>query len=81
MFGLPLMRESHFFVDGVMAILARDSFIDIDRKRLRDPLLMIGEAAEDVEFSYGSELRNSCGPGDRGVSGADDFTADAAVET
>lgn len=32
--ALPLMRESHFLVEGVMAIFARESFWDIERRRL-----------------------------------------------
>lgn len=52
-----------------MAILARESFWEIERRRLCDEDFMIGEAAEVVECSYGSELRNEGVSGDRGVRG------------
>jgi hypothetical protein len=34
LFGRPLTRESHFLVEGVIAIFARASFWDIERRRL-----------------------------------------------
>jgi hypothetical protein len=47
------MRESHFLLDGVMAILARESFCDMERRRLcgEEVDLMMGEAAEVVVLS------------------------------
>lgn len=54
---LPWILESHFLVEGVMAILASDSFCEIERRRLCGPDLMIGDAALVIVFSYGSELR------------------------
>ena len=67
--ALPLIRESHFFEEGVIAILASESFCEMLRNRLCGPDFMIGDAAEVVLFSYGSELRNECCSGDSGVSG------------
>lgn len=49
--GRPLMRESHFFTVGDMAILARASFCDMERRRLCEEPLMMGEADVMVEFS------------------------------
>lgn len=48
---LPLIRLSHFLVDGVIAILARESFCEIERNRLCGPDFMMGEADVVVEFS------------------------------
>jgi hypothetical protein len=73
----PLILESHFLVEGVIAILARDSFCDIDRKRLwGEDDFMIGEAEVTVAVSKGSELRKACGSGDNGVRGAECFNSD-----
>ncbi len=53
------MRDSFDFLDGVMAIFASASFMEIDRSRLWCPgLLFMGDAGLLSEFSYGSELRN-----------------------
>lgn len=50
--NLPLMRVSYGFFAGVMAILARASFIDIERRRLcAAGFLMMGDAAFVLEFS------------------------------
>lgn len=50
--ALPLMRVSNCFFAGEMAILASDSFIEIERSRLCVAgFLMIGEAALLFEFS------------------------------
>jgi hypothetical protein len=50
-FALPLRRESHFF-EGEMAILAKESFCEMERRRLCGPLdLMMGEADDVVEVS------------------------------
>ena len=43
--------ESHFFVEGVMAILARESFSEMERRRLCGDCLRIGDAAFVLEFS------------------------------
>jgi hypothetical protein len=80
MLGLPLMRESHFFVDGVIAIFARESFIEMERRRLCGEDFRIGEAAEEVEVSYGSELRKEGVSGERGVRGGNGLVWGAAVE-
>lgn len=67
---LPLMRESYGFFDGVIAILAKESFMDMERNRLCVAgFLMMGDAALVVEFSYGSELRKER-EGEDGVGGA-----------
>jgi hypothetical protein len=48
----PLMRVSYVFFTGEMAILASESFIEIDRNRLwAAGFLMRGDAALLVEFS------------------------------
>jgi len=47
----PLTLESHFFVEGEMAILAKASFCDIERKRLCGEDLIIGEAEDTVDVS------------------------------
>lgn len=47
----PLTRESHFLVEGEMAILARESFCDMDRRRLWGEDLMMGEAEDTVDVS------------------------------
>jgi hypothetical protein len=49
--GFPLTRESHFLVEGVIAILARESFCEMDRRRLCGGDLIMGEAALLVAFS------------------------------
>jgi len=50
--ALPLMRASYGFFAGVMAILARDNFMEIERSRLCVAgFLMMGDAALLVEFS------------------------------
>jgi hypothetical protein len=51
MLGLPLIRESHFFDEEPIVILASESFCDMERRRLWGACLMIGEAALVVEFS------------------------------
>jgi hypothetical protein len=67
--ALPLMRESYGFFAGEMAILARESFMDIDRnRRCAAGFLMMGDAALLFEFSYGSELRKESA-GELGVNG------------
>lgn len=63
-----LRRESHFFVDGVMAMRARDSFCEMERRRLCGLDLMMGDAALLFAFSNGSEERKAWA-GDWGVSG------------
>ena len=66
----PFILESHFLVDGVMAILASESFIEMERRRrCGGAFLIMGDAALVAEFSYGSELRNACDAGDAGVRG------------
>lgn len=48
----PSIRESHFLFEGLeIAILARESFWLMERRRLCGVFLMMGEAAEVVEFS------------------------------
>jgi hypothetical protein len=42
--AFPLMRVSYVFFAGEMAIFARASFIEIDRKRLWGAGLIIGDA-------------------------------------
>jgi hypothetical protein len=50
--ALLLMRESYGFFAGEMAILARESFIEIDRnRRCAAGFLMMGEAALLLAFS------------------------------
>jgi hypothetical protein len=49
--GLPLTRESHFLVEGPIAIFARESFMDMERRRLCGEDLRIGEAAFVVDVS------------------------------
>lgn len=49
---LPLTRVSYGFFEGVIAILARESFMDIDRNRLcATGFLMMGDAALVLAFS------------------------------
>lgn len=48
---LPFILESHFLVEGVMAILAKDSLCEIARRRLCGAFLIMGDAALVVEFS------------------------------
>jgi hypothetical protein len=57
---LPFILESHFRVFGEIAMRASESFCEMLRKRLCGADLMIGEAADVVELSNGSELRNEC---------------------
>lgn len=59
-----------FDEDGVMAILARDNFIEIDRKRLCVEGLFAGIAVLLAGFAKGSVLRKACVAGDLGVGGA-----------
>jgi hypothetical protein len=49
--ALPLMRVSYAFFEGVMAILARASFMEMDRNRLWAAGLIIGDAEWIVEVS------------------------------
>ena len=50
--ALPLMRESYGFFAGEMAILARESFIEIERnRRCAAGFLMMGDAALLFWFS------------------------------
>lgn len=67
--AVPLTRESHRLVEGVIAMRARERRWEMERRRLWGDCLMRGEAALVVEFSYGSEERKACGPGDCGVRG------------
>jgi hypothetical protein len=62
-------RKSHFFVEGVIAILARESFCDIERSRLCGADLIMGDAEVVEAVSKGSELRKECVAGLCGVSG------------
>lgn len=61
-----------FFLDedGVMAILARDSFIEMDRRRLCVEGLFAGIAVLATGFAKGSVFRKACVAGDIGVGGA-----------
>lgn len=65
--GLPFILESHLRVVGEIAMRASESFCDMLRKRLCGADLRIGEAADVVELSNGSELRNECEPDEAGV--------------
>ena len=56
--------------DGVMAILARESFIEMDRRRLCAEGLFAGIAVLEAGFAKGSVLRKACVAGDMGVGGA-----------
>ena len=42
--GLPLILESHFRVDGVIAILAMERRAEMERRRLCGGDFIIGEA-------------------------------------
>jgi hypothetical protein len=63
-----------FDEDGVMAILARESFIEIDRRRLCVEGLFAGIVVLTAGFAKGSVLRKACvadiGVADIGVGGA-----------
>lgn len=49
---LPWMRESNCFLAGVMAILASESFMEMERsRRWAVGFLMMGEAGLVEEFS------------------------------
>ena len=73
----PLNRESRFFVEGVIAIFASDSFCDIDRRRLcGEEDFMMGNAEGTLGVSKGSKLRKACGAGDNGVRGAECLNSD-----
>lgn len=56
--------------DGPMAILARESFIEIERSRLCAEGLFAGIAVVAAGFAKGSVLRKACVAGDMGVDGA-----------
>lgn len=56
--------------DGVMAILARESFMEMDRRRLCVEGLFAGIAVLGAGFAKGSVLRKACVAGDMGVGGA-----------
>ena len=58
-----------FFDDGAMAIRARDSFIEMDRRRLCVEGLFAGIAVLAAGFAKGSVLRKACVAGDMGVPG------------
>ena len=61
-----------FFLDeeGVMAILARESFIEMDRRRLCVDGLLAGIVVVAVGFAKGSVFRKAWVAGDIGVGGA-----------
>ena len=59
-----------FDEDGVMAILARESFIEIDRRRLCVEVLLAVLAVLAEDFAKGSVLKNAWLAGDMGVGGA-----------
>ena len=69
------MLAFFFDEDGVMAILARESFIEIDLRRLCVDGLFAGMAVLAAGFAKGSVLRKACvavdiGVADMGVGGA-----------
>lgn len=59
-----------FDEDGVMAILASESFIEMERRRLCVEGLLAGMAVLAAGFAKGSVLRKACVAGDMGVGGA-----------
>ena len=59
-----------FFDEGVMAILAKESFIEIERRRLCVEGLFAGIAVFAAGFAKGSVLRKAWVAGDMGVGGA-----------
>lgn len=59
-----------FDEDGLMAILARESFIEIDRRRLCVDGLFAGIVVLAAGFAKGSVLRKAWVAGDIGVGGA-----------
>ena len=68
------MLEFFLDEDGVMAILARESFIEIERRRLCVDGLLAGiavlAAVLAAGFAKGSVLRKAWVAGDMGVGGA-----------
>ncbi len=69
-YGEAGMLLLFFFEDGEMAILARESFIEIERRRLCVEGLFAGIAVLPAGFAKGSVLRKAWVAGDMGVGGA-----------
>lgn len=65
-----LLLVFFFDEDGLIAILARESFIEIDRRRLCEEGLFAGIVVFAAGFAKGSVLRKAWVAGDMGVGGA-----------